>query len=127
MYIIGPYKKDLLENVLVMIFINKSFIGQHFFQGWNNWQVKYDRECKSSDIKIGEGKQSVFDCAHDCRGEMAKETRGGNERECEFVSWGYIGGGKDKFCYRENGKECWQDDELEQDDYSIYKVERRRK
>ena len=58
---------------------------------------------------------------------MGKEGRGGNERDCEFALWGYDSGNKKGFCYRENGKECWQDDQLEDDDYSIYKVERRRK
>ena len=84
----------------------------------------YERTCKSADNWVSSNMKTPMQCGFECRNEVAKKE-GKNERECEFVDHGYTDGKRRGECYHEHGVTCDQSKEkMEEDDYSLYKIER---
>ena len=91
-------------------------------KGYDVIQEGYDIECKSNEIWVGTGyKSGNSRCFHECR--KRAETEG---RECRFVAWGYSGEDKHGYCIWEQSDACNQGSWHTQNEYSLYKLERRR-
>ena len=98
--------------------------------GIAKYNLGYRTECKSPDEEVGQEKKTPMQCAVDCRKEVAKKE-GKTERDCEFIDHGFYccSGEKKGYCWHERGVDCDQTSmhDTDEDNYSLYKIERLRK
>ena len=89
-------------------------------------------ECSDEgDTYITRDVDSGFECGYRCRIETGTHVWYGQKagEDCKFVAKG--NSDQNNNCYREKGEMCWDEDHWSDsgdgDDYTLYKIERRRK